>query len=162
MTISPIYLFIWKKTTVGEVIDRWEPCDKTFLNIHEIQESSLNQKCILNRLSHMSWKSSLMFFLVVFLTCITDCWSSWSSVISCMSIYVPGGRWWMSHDYFLSNCVLILIVLNLSLWELYYNVKFWNAHFGTTLGCSFTCYQRKVNLLKSSLWLCIHLKSDVN
>ncbi len=29
--------------------------------------------------------------------------------------------------------------------------------FMNTLGCSFTCYQRKCNLLKSSLWIC-HLK----
>ncbi len=31
------------------------------------------------------------------------------------------------------------------------------ARFWTTLGCSFICYQRKFNLLKSSLWIC-HLK----
>ncbi len=52
---------------------------------------------------------------------------------------------------FLSNFVLILIIFNLSLWVLYYTVKLWNAHFWTTLVCSFTCYQRKFNLLKSSL-----------
>ncbi len=44
---------------------------------------------------------------------------------------------------FLSNFVLILIILNLSLWVLYYTVKLWNAHFWTTLGCSFKCFQRK-------------------
>ncbi len=58
---------------------------------------------------------------------------------------------------FLSNFVLILIILNLSLWVLYYTLKLWNAHFWTTLGCSFTCYQWKFKLLKSSLWIC-HLK----
>ncbi len=35
--------------------------------------------------------------------------------------------------------------------------KFWNAQFWTTLDYSFTCYKRKFNLLKSSLWIC-HLK----
>ncbi len=58
---------------------------------------------------------------------------------------------------FLSNFVLILIILNLSLWVLYYTVKLWNVHFWVTLGCSFTCYKRKFTLLKSSLWIC-HLK----
>ncbi len=33
-------------------------------------------------------------------------------------------------------------------------VKLWNAHFWTTLGYSFTCHQRKFNLLKSSLGSC--------
>ncbi len=59
---------------------------------------------------------------------------------------------------FLSNFVFILIILNLSLWVLYYTVKLWNAYFWTTLGRSFTSYQRKCNLLKSSLWI-FHLKS---
>ncbi len=58
---------------------------------------------------------------------------------------------------FLSNFVLILITLNLSLWVLYYTVKLWNAHFWTTVACSFTCYQQRSYLLKSSLWMC-HLK----
>ncbi len=58
---------------------------------------------------------------------------------------------------FLSNFVLILIILNLLLWVIYDIVKLWNANFWATLGCSFTCYQRKCNLLKSSLWIC-HLK----
>ncbi len=58
---------------------------------------------------------------------------------------------------FLSNFVLILIILNLSLWVLYYIVKNWTDHFWTTVGCSFTCYKRKFNLLKSSLWIW-HLK----
>ncbi len=34
---------------------------------------------------------------------------------------------------------------------------FQNARFKTTLKCAFRCYQRKCNLLKSSLWIC-HLK----
>ncbi len=54
----------------------------------------------------------------------------------------------------LSNFVLILIILNLLLWVFYYTVQLWNAHLWVTLGCSFTCYQRKFNLLKSSLWIC--------
>ncbi len=58
---------------------------------------------------------------------------------------------------FLSNFVLILIILILSLWVLYYTWKLWNARFWTTLCFSFTCYQEKFNLLKSSLWIC-HLK----
>ncbi len=49
--------------------------------------------------------------------------------------------------------VLILIILNLSLWIFYYTVKLWNARFWTT----FTWYKRKLNLLKPSLWIC-HLK----
>ncbi len=56
---------------------------------------------------------------------------------------------------FLSIFVLILIIFNQSLWVLLYTVKLWNAHFWTTLGCSFTCYQRKFNLLKSSLAICL-------
>ncbi len=55
---------------------------------------------------------------------------------------------------FLSNFVLILIILNLSLWVLYYTAKLWNACFWTTLGCSFTCHERTFNLVKSSLWIC--------
>ncbi len=39
----------------------------------------------------------------------------------------------------------------------YYTVKLLNTHFWTTVGYSFTCYQGKVYLLKSSLWIC-HLK----
>ncbi len=59
---------------------------------------------------------------------------------------------------FLLNLVLILIIFNLPLWVLYYKVKkLWNTYFWTTLACSFTCYQRIFNLLKSSLWIC-HLK----
>ncbi len=80
----------------------------------------------------------------------------------CMSIFTPFQFWLQLVVFhlkgdFLSNLVLILIILNLSLWVLYNTVKLWNAHFGTTLGCSFTCYQRQFNLLKSSLWIC-HLK----
>ncbi len=55
---------------------------------------------------------------------------------------------------FLSNLALILIILNLSLWVLSYTVKLWNVHFWTTLVYSFTYYQRKFNLRKSSLWIC--------
>ncbi len=58
---------------------------------------------------------------------------------------------------FLSTFVSILIILNLSLWLLYYTVKLWNARLWTSLGCYFTCYQQKFNLLKSSFWIC-HLK----
>ncbi len=50
---------------------------------------------------------------------------------------------------FLLNFVLILIILNLSLWVLHYTVKLWNDHFWTTLGYSFTCYQPKFHLLKN-------------
>ncbi len=46
---------------------------------------------------------------------------------------------------FLSNFELIVIILNLLLWVLYYTVKRLNAHFWTTLGCSFTWCQRKFN-----------------
>ncbi len=46
---------------------------------------------------------------------------------------------------FLSNFELILIIWNLSLWGLYYTAKLWNTHVRTTLGCSFTCYKRKIN-----------------
>ncbi len=52
---------------------------------------------------------------------------------------------------FKSISVLILIIFNQSLWVLFYTVKLWNTHFCTTLDCSFTCYQRKFNFLKSSL-----------
>ncbi len=48
---------------------------------------------------------------------------------------------------FLSNVVLILIILNISLWVLYYTVKLWHAHFWTTLGWYLTCFQRKYYLL---------------
>ncbi len=44
--------------------------------------------------------------------------------------------------------MLILIILNLSLWVLNFTVKLWNAHFWTTGACSFTCYQQ--NLIYSS------------
>ncbi len=47
--------------------------------------------------------------------------------------------------------MLILIILNLLLWVLYYTAKLFE------IVCSFTCYQRKYNLLKSSLLIC-HLK----
>ncbi len=53
------------------------------------------------------------------------------------------------------NFVFILIILNLSLWVLYYTVKLWNAHFGTTWGCSIICCQQNFYLLRSSLWICI-------
>ncbi len=66
-------------------------------------------------------------------------WVSWNFVLDAVKFYAD------------------LTILNLSLWVLYYTVKLWNAHFWTTLGWSFTCYQRKFNLLKSSLWIC-HLK----
>ncbi len=76
-----------------------------------------------------------------------------------LAVFIPFQCLWqllVFHLYedFLSNFVLILIILNLSLWVLYYTVTLWNAHLWTTLGCSFTCYQWKFNLFKSSLWIC--------
>ncbi len=39
-------------------------------------------RSVLIWLCHMSWNSSLMFFWMVFLTCITDCWSSGAESIA--------------------------------------------------------------------------------
>ncbi len=78
------------------------------------------------------------------------------------SLFTPFQRWLLLVVFhlkgdFLSNFVLILIILNLSLRVPYYTVKLWTAYFWTTWSSSFTCYQRKLSLLKSSLWIS-HLK----
>ncbi len=84
------------------------------------------------------------------------CWSVHTFIFTPFQCWLQLVVFHLKED-FLSNFVLILTILNLSLWVLYYTVKLWNACFWTTLGCSFTCYRLTFYSPQSSLWIC-HLK----